>query len=642
MTWNDTNRFPYDSFYWQGLDGSRVLTHLNRSHLWPTPKNLTEYLVHGRQSGDPVKEKTVSRRRLFSFGYGDGGGGPQFEMLEMARRIADVDGLPRSGYTRVGDFMKALETEIRDPSIYAGELYLELHRGTLTNQHRIKRNNRLGEIALHDLEYAAVRRALGEGKNPSGAEIDPLTETLLINQFHDILPGTCIPPVHEQSLRETSTLIEKARRMSAELLSGPDAEGTVTVTNTLSFPRQDPFYLEDGDYDLPDGAVQQRVDTLEGRRTAVSGLRLEAFSGKTLSRKKAPSQAGADTAGPFRHEGGVLETPFARITFAANGTIESLIDKSAGNRELRGEGYPLGTFLIAEDLPQSWDNWDLDADIEDKFQDCSGLLERKVIAQGPVEFRIRSLYRLSPKSTLEQDLVFYAASPLIRYETMIDWQDNHRFLKAAFDTSIHAAEARHEIQFGHIRRSVFRGTDIEKAKFEVSNHKYTDISETRYGAALLNDCKYGISVQGGRMRLSLHKGGNRPDFKGDLGRHYCAYGFLPHRGGFSVETVVRPAYTFNYRPLITPGRGEMPSLLRVDAPTVIVETVKPCEEAGRAFILRLYECEGAWTPAALTVPGAREIRETNILEEDTGRKAAGPEIRLEFRPFEIKTLRVEL
>jgi alpha-mannosidase len=399
-------------------------------------------------------------------------------------------------------------------------------------------------------------------------------------------------------------------------------------------------YLDEGEYRLPEGVRQQRVDTLSGLRTAVGGLQIEALSGLSLVRLKAgaPTEIGSD--GPFSYTGKILETPFARVSFGENGTIDSFLDKTACSRELRGEGYPLGTFLMAEDVPLIYDNWDVDADIEYKYRDCTRLLERSVVSAGSVEFRIRSKYRLSSKSTLEQDMVFYADSPLVLFETKIDWQDHHRFFKVAFDTSIRTVEARHEIQFGHIRRSVFRSTDIEKAKFEVSNHKYTDLSESRYGVAILNDCKYGISVYQGQMRLSLHKGGNRPDYKGDLGQHWCNYGFLPHQGGFSAETVVRPAYIFNYKHLIGEGRYEMPSLLRVDAPTVIAETVKPCEDLQTAFIVRLYECEGSQTHTPVFIPGAREITVTNLLEEAAAPPVPGERISLDFRPFEIKTLRI--
>jgi alpha-mannosidase len=640
MSWNDTNTFPYDTFYWQGLDGTRVLTHFNCSHLWPSPENLARYTAGEKDGVGGIREKTVSRSRLFSFGYGDGGGGPQFEMLELARRVADVDGLPRTGYTTVSSFMRRLEGELagKRPSVYAGELYLELHRGTLTNQHQIKRNNRLAELALHTLEYATVRAALAKAAPASGAAIRPLMEKLLVNQFHDILPGTCIPAVHELSVAETGETIREAECQTRQLLKGEDAGTWVGITNTLSFARDDVMYLDEGSYILPSSARQQPVATLlHGKKVAVAGLTLEPFSSRSVERGESTPKPGAS---PFLYAGNRLETPFATVQFADNGTIASFRDKTAHNRELRGEGYPLGTLLIAEDVSLSWDNWDIDGDLEYKYADCSQLLSRSVVADGAVEFRIRSSYRISAKSTLEQDLVFYADSPLVLFEARINWQDTHRFLKVAFDTSIRAADARYEIQFGHIRRSVFRGTDLEKAKFEVVNHKYTDLSESRYGVALLNDCKYGISVYEGQLRLSLHKGGNRPDTRGDIGSHECAYGFLPHGGGFSAETVVRPAYLFNYRPVLSEGKLETAPLTTVDAPTVVVETVKPCEDAQNAFILRLYECEGSQTHTTLHAAGAKQLVETNLLEDALGEPLDADHIELSFHPFEIKTLMV--
>jgi alpha-mannosidase len=591
-----------------------------------------------------VREKTVTKQKLFSFGYGDGGGGPMFEMLEIARRVADVDGIPRSGYTTVSAFMRDLEKKINNPSVYAGELYLELHRGTLTNQHQIKRNNRLAEISLHDLEYATVRKALAQNVPASADDIQPLMETLLVNQFHDILPGTCLPGVHELSLKETSELIQKAREKTAGLLSGSSPGEKITINNTLSFDRSDVLYVEQDCYEIPAGVRRQKVDSLaHGPVTAIGGLEIKAFSGRTLVRGKGgvgAAELPPVAAGPFRCENNTLETPFARVSFGSNGTIESFIDKTENNRELRGDGYPLGTFLIAEDIPLIYDNWDVDNDIEGKYRDCTELLERKVISNGTVEFRMRSKYRLTPKSTLEQDLVFYADSPLVVFETNIDWHDHHRFLKAAFDTTIRTVEARHEVQFGHIRRPVSRSTDIEKAKFEVCNHKYTDLSESRYGIAILNDCKYGISVHNGQMRLSLHKGGNRPDYRGDFGLHQCSYAFLPHRGGFSAEAVVQPAYAFNYRPVIARGGFETAPLLTLDMSTVIAETVKPCEDTQRGYIIRLYECEGSDTLTAVHIPGAAEIVETNLLEEPSSPAVKGETVSLRFRPFEIKTLRV--
>ena len=220
----------------------------------------------------------------------------------------------------------------------------------------------------------------------------------------------------------------------------------------------------------------------------------------------------------------------------------------------------------------------------------------------------------------------------------MDWQDNHRFLKAAFDTNIHSSFARFEIQYGNVTRPTTRNDSVEKAKFEVVNHKYTDLSETRFGAAILNDSKYGISVNGGQMRLSLHKGGTRPDFEGDKGIHKTVYSFLPHSGGFSAESVIKPAYELNIPVIAGNGDFEAVALVVPEAENVIVEAIKPCEDNEKAFIVRLYEAEGTYTTCPVKFfDGAKKIEITNMLEEVEGELEGES---LEFRPFEIKTLKI--
>jgi alpha-mannosidase len=278
INWGDTNTFPMTTFYWQGIDGTKVLTHFNRIHVGPTPETL-----HDMTDGnDGIREKRVAPLRLFSFGKGDGGGGPEFEMLENARRLSDLDGVPRTGYTSVSDFMKRLEKEAVRPSTWAGELYLELHRGTLTNQHDIKRNNRKAEIALHNLEAATVLRAVKEGEDASEDSVRPLMQKLLVNQFHDILPGTCINRAHVESRAQTGRVIEEARRMTKDLLCEalPDR---LTLTNTLSFERTDPVSVPfEGKYVKGDYPQQVYTD-LDGRETLLlMGVLIPAFGSVTL------------------------------------------------------------------------------------------------------------------------------------------------------------------------------------------------------------------------------------------------------------------------------------------------------------------------------------------------------------------------
>ena len=628
LSWNDTNEFPLTTFWWQGIDGSRVLTHFNRTHQGPSPE-MYQAITGGRE---PILEKRVSGDRLFSFGRGDGGGGPEFEMLEAARRLEDLEGTARSGYTSVSAFMQKLEKESVNPTTYAGELYLELHRGTLTNQHEIKHNNRKCEQAIHDLELALVQTAAAEGREAHEEPAAPMVETLLVRQFHDILPGTCIHSAHAEAKAAVSAAIRDARELTRKILQGDGEE--IRVYNTLGFERTETLTLA-GDWRGAEGCETQVYTGLDGEtRTSLYGLTLPAFGSAALKMGGETPKQGQS---PFRMEGDRLETPFAEIRLAENGGIASLKDKRTG-RELVG-GLPFNTFLMTEEISAGWDNWDLDADAEDKFQPAGELISREIVSEGPTELRIRSVYRLTEKSRIRQDMVFQAHSPMIVFDTEMDWQEDHRFLKAAFDTSLHTDTVRNEIQFGCIRRSTRRSTPAEKARFEICNHKYSDLSETNNGIALLNDSKYGLSARDGSMRLSLHKGGILPDDQGDHGIHRTRYALLPHASGFSAETVVQPAYAFNSETPVIRGGRPLGSLCRTNRPAVIIETVKPCEDAEKAYILRLYEATGGYQRARLSFGHpVRALKECNMLEEEIGE--LNPAEEMAFEPFKIRTVKV--
>lgn len=637
MAWNDTNQFPYDTFYWKGIDGTKVFAHLNKTHCWPSPKDFYQ-LVYDIKSPDAIRQKHVSDRKLISYGFGDGGGGPQFEMVEMAKRCHDLEGCPKTEHTTVSHFMNELERTAKNPDTYNGELYLELHRGTLTNQHQIKRNNRLSEIALHNLEYLTVYNAVEKQETASDEQYRDLQETLLVNQFHDILPGTCIPRAHQESLAQTGELLEKSAELIQKAAAPSQEENQITVINPTSMTRNDVIYIDCAEGMRVSGGYKQQVtDTLKnGRKLAVSGVEIPAYASVVLTLEKGE----VEEKSVFSNEGQQLTTPFAKVTFDERGFMKNFYDTTA-NRELTGEGYPLNTLLIAEDLPAEWDNWDVDADLQLKFKDSAQLVSSKVISNGEVELRIRNEYRIGEKSKIVQDVIFYASTPMVKFETMMDWQDDHRFLKTAFDTSVFSDIVRQEIQFGYQKRPTTRNNSIDQAKFEVLNHKYTDLSESRYGVAILNDSKYGISAYEGQLRLSLHKGGLRPDFNGDKGEHYCEYAFLPHNGGFSAETVIEPAYAFNYKPLVFAGSRKMDSFIQSTAPNVIVETIKPCEDSANSFIVRLYEAEGTFTHTDMKLgfaPKAVEI--DNMLEECVEKLTAAPSVGLTFRPFEIKTVKI--
>ncbi|MGL4739134.1 MAG: alpha-mannosidase [Cellulosilyticaceae bacterium] len=639
IAWNDTNTFPYDTFWWKGIDGTKVFAHFNKTHIWPSPADVYP-LLHDQSNNDSVKQKHVANRKLVSYGFGDGGGGPQFEMIEMARRCKDLEGCPKMEHTSVSGFMQELEQSVVHPSTYSGELYLELHRGTLTNQHEIKRNNRLAEIALHNLEYLTVQNAVATDTVATDTHYRVHQNTVLVNQFHDILPGTCIPRVHDECKAAMTNVLNEVTQLTEQAITvlAQDQARTITFVNPTSFVKQDSLAVANQDgLKIAGGYPQQIIEDLYGhKKLMVAGIAIDPYASQVIQLE--PGEV--ESPSVFEVNEDHIITPFAKVSFDENGYITSFVDRLA-QRELRGEGYALNTFLIAEDVPTAWDNWDVDADMQLKLKDTAKLMKREVVAEGAVELRIRSSYQLTPHSTLKQDMIFYAHSPIVKFETLIDWQDNHRFLKTAFDTSIFSDFVRQEIQFGYLKRQTTRNTSIEQAQFEVLNHKYTDLSETQYGIALINDCKYGISVYEGQMRLSLHKGGCRPDDRGDKGQHYCEYAFAPHQGGFSTENVIKPAYALNYKPIEVRGNRSIPSFVHTTQANIIIETIKPCETCEKAYILRLYEAEGTYTHTKVQFQHKPQaISLTNMLEEVQESFATTENLDLTFKPFEIKTLKV--
>jgi len=642
MSWNDTTRFPYDTFWWKGIDGTPVLAHFNASHCWPDPQTLI-----GQWRW--VQHKDVQDRRLCAFGFGDGGGGPMAEMCEMARRVADLEGCPRTAYTTVSDFMQGIRDELTDLPEWAGELYLELHRGTLTSIAGIKRGNRKAELALRDAELLCTRAALRGAAYPA-AELLALWKELLTNQFHDILPGSSIAEVNDEAIESFDSCIAEARGLGDDALGalvGPARSNSRRrlVVNTLSWDRTGEIVIPDapeGARPADPGVRAQWVEDVEGDRVlVVSGPTVPALGSAAV--ELAEGEPGGDS--PFTVEHRRLDTPHATVRFDRAGRIVSLVDKASG-REIVRRGGALNALLVGEDIPAGWDNWDIDNDHRLKLAVEDRLVSREVVADGPLQVRIRSQYQVGAKSTLTQDMVFHADTPRIDFETVVDWAETHTLLKAGFALDVLADTARHEIQYGHVERPTHRNLPQDVARFEVCAHKWTDLSEAGFGVALLNDCKYGVGVEGSEIRLSLLKSGTHPDARGDAGRHRFTYALLPHASGFSVESVVRPAYELNVSPIVRPlgpTAEAFGSLLTVNAPNVIVESVKWAEE-GTALIVRLYEAAKSGTAATVRfhVP-VQSVAKTDLLEENgKGLRLRRGAASLRLRPFEIATLRCEL
>lgn len=628
ISWGDLNPVERDTFIWRGIDGSEVYTHYNLTQTFPDVLNTL-----GAARG--IKDPQAFDGRLLAFGYGDGGGGPSYGMIEDARRTQKALGTPNQYYTSISDFMKEVEAHHDSLHVYDGELYLEYHRGTLTQMHQIKRNNRKTEFSLRGMEYFNVVTGAPRNENT-----DELFETALKNQFHDILPGTALRKVHELACKEMEEVQSKSAQITKEyqqsLTDGDDY--FITFFNTLSFGRKDEAVIENADFEVQ-GMANQHVTDICGRKLLiVGGVDLGGFDAQSYP----VAAQNAKQESPFHYDGTHLDTPYLQAEFDEDGFITSLIHKETGRQVRRQGAEPLGCFYMGEDIPLAYDNWDIDSDQYLKMHRVGKLLSSEVAADGPVQFRLRNTYQLTEKTSLVQDVIFHADSAQVDYHTLIDWNEVHQLLKVGFDVDILSRTVKNEIQFGHIDRPTTRNNSVETAKFEVCNHKWSDLSESRFGVALLNDCKYGISVLGSDMQLSLHRAGIRPDYTGDRGVHEMTYSLLPHSGAFCAENVVQPAYVLNVPIETHRGKLKTPfaAPVTVDCPNLICEAVKPAELEENAYVVRIYECECTKTHAKIGIPqSVAHVYKTNMLEdiqEEIPVKDGC--IALEFSPFQIITL----
>ncbi len=608
ISWNQTNRFPYDSFWWQGIDGTRILTHFT-----PTPlqddQPMTTYNAAAAPD-DPLRSWRHFQNReqdsslLMVYGWGDGGGGPTREMLENIRELKAFPGSPRTRHAPALDFFRRLESEsAAHLPTWAGELYLEIHRGTYTSQARNKRANRHSEFALHDAEFLAAYASLlhPDYRYPHAA-LNAAWALVCLNQFHDILPGSSINAVYADSQDQYAQVLAQAAQVQSDAAAALAARlgGTLLVVNPTSLNQRGMVHWAEGA--LHDGQHLRCADDqpIRTQPAADGGLWLETrdlspYSLSALSVHDGPLPDAEDNADPLSVSQIHLENKHLRAEFDAAGDLVRLVDKTHG-RELLPEGARANQWQVYEDRPLNWDAWDIDASYEqERLTLAAPATQIDVIEAGPLRAALR-ITRQIGSSPYTQTVSLEADSPLLRFDTHIDWQERHALLKTAFPLALDAARAAFDIPWGHVERPTHRNTAWEWARFEVPMQKWADLSETGYGVSLLNDGKYGIDVQGNIMRLSLLRAPTDPDPNADQGHHQFSYGLLLHDGPLGVATQ-RAAYAFNAPLRVVPSTGtaptnSLPPLIEVSDPSVVVETVKRSED-GSGWIVRLYESQRA-------------------------------------------------
>ncbi len=642
LSWNQYNVLPHHTFLWEGIDGSRVLTHFPPSDTYGGQMSAREL----RFGVSNFKDHDRATRSLYLFGWGDGGGGPTASMLESARRFADLDGLPRLTMEGARAFFTAAEADVRDPAVWVGELYLELHRGTYTSQAAVKRGNRRGELALRDAElWGALSPA---GYEP--AEMDQAWKRLLLQQFHDIIPGSGIHWVYEDSARAhaevartTASIVERA---AGEIARDVDTDGCrrpVVVFNSLSHERVG-IVTVDAPADVtaaaaPDGSRSPVQRTTDGRAMFAARVPPCGFAAYDLVDGGAPAHDDE-----LRVDDRHLVNARLHVELDDHGRITSLFDREADREVLCGPG---NVFQLHPDYPNFYDAWDVDRFYLNQVEDLTEVESVRVVEDGPVRVALQ-VARSFGRSRIVQTISLAANERTVQFDTEVDWNETNKFLKVAFPVAVRSPRATYEIQFGHVERPTHANTSWDVARFEVCAHKWADLSEPGYGVALLNDCKYGYDIRGNVMRLSLLRAPTWPDPVADRGHHRFTYQLLPHAGDLREAGVVDAGYDLNVALHPVPvgaGPGPRPrsaALLSVDAPNVVVEAVKQGDDESEpgALVVRLYEAWGRRSRVTVRAPWPLAAAAlTDLLErEEAALPVDDDRVEMHVTPFEIVTL----
>lgn len=671
ISWNQFNRMPVDTFRWRGIDGSEVLTHFVTATEQPVkhPAEAQFYTYVGRMSSaeafgtwNHYRQKAINDELLYIYGWGDGGGGPTEEMLETANLLKDLPGFPQIELGRIESYFERLYKRVwNNPELptWVGELYLEYHRGTYTSQSHTKQANRTAELIYREAEWLNGWATLLGATNLQSA-LDDGWQITLLNQFHDILPGSSVPLVYKDSNAQYAEVHRIGQTVRGNALESvlkhvPTTGASAVILNTLPWERHDLARLV-----LHDDAPPPILTATDG--TTVRSQIVEVYGGgrELLVQAAAPSygyavlKAGTQVASTpskssLQAAQATLRNDLVAVTFDERGEIASFRDLRNG-RELIAPGTTGNQLVAYEDRPMFWEAWDVDAYYEEKPYPVREITGWKVVESGPLRAAIEITRRLG-SSTIRQRISLTDNSPRLDFETEVEWQERQTFLRALFPLNLNTTRATCDIQFGAVERPAHRNTSWDWARFEVCAHKWVDMSEGGYGVALLNNGKYGHSLRDNVIGLSLLKGAIAPDPDADRGVHRFTYSLLPHEGDWRQGQVVRRAYELNAPQQITlrtdggtaqPAlNAERHSFLNTATDHIVVETIKTAYD-GDGLIVRLYEAHNQRGQAEITF--ARSVAsavEVDLMEREIGTvSVAGAQVKFAVRPYEVKTLRV--
>lgn len=654
ISWNQLNKFPHHTFLWQGIDGTRIFTHFPPADTYNGDMSPRELAYNVRNFRD--HDRATSS--LYVYGYGDGGGGPTVEMLENARRLADVEGMPTVTPETSSAFFKKAEEDAVDLPVWVGELYLELHRGTYTTQSQTKRGNRKSEFLLRDAEFLAAVSPAGLGQYPSEALYEAW-KLVMVNQFHDIIPGSSVNEVYRDALADYAKVLSAGQQVVdtalAAIGNAVDTTGLAcpvlavrnydhrTFGEPVIAPYAGPDDVKSVVYAGDQCGPAQIVDEDGTRAVIFTEATTEEGHGYTVYDL---STAPCEDVNTFTVTPSVLDNGLIRVELDETGQVTRVYDRLQ-NREVLATGETANQLQLFDDRPLYWDAWDIDVYYQETGRTVTELESIDVLEAGPVRGAVR-ITRKFGDSTVSQVIRLVRDRARVDFVTEVDWHESHKMLKAAFPIAVNAARATYEIQYGHVERPTHTNTSWDMARFEVAAQKWVDISEGDYGVAMLNDCKYGHDTVGSTLRLTLLRSPKAPDPEADMGVHRFTYSILPHYGDFRRGGVIEQAYHLNApaRGLcLEPGRpGSLPKeqvWFATSREGVVIESVKKAEDE-QALIVRLYEAHNSRGPVQLRlgVPASR-VWMCDLLERNEKEIAVvDGAVAFDIAPFEIVTLKV--
>ncbi|MBT6018643.1 alpha-mannosidase [bacterium] len=628
ISWNQFNDFPHQTFNWRGIDGTEILTHFPPENTYNSELD-TKFLMPAQKT---FKEKDKLNEFMSLFGVGDGGGGPKPENIELGKRLKNLEGAPKVSFDHAKNFFRRLNRKKNQLETWVGELYLELHRGTLTTHGLVKKQNRKLENKLKAVEFLWSNCDL---KNYPQNDLDEAWKKLMINQFHDIIPGSSINLVYKNTHKEYEGIhktCDKLLNKSASILFKKD-KNSFTLVNSLSYHFKGVVKIPHkykGYQIISDDKIS--LATQQVNKDLVCFVDLEPFSFKTFSKgQKEKSKT-------VNHSSLVLENNYVKYEFHKDGTLKSAYDKELKLNFLGSNGNVLSLY---EDRPLNWDAWDIDFYYKDSLLETSKVERIEKVRAGVVNSSLNISYTIG-NSTIKQHISLSNHSKRLDFNTSVDWKEKHKMLRVHFPTTITNEQATFDIQYGHVKRNTHKNTSWDKAKFEVVGHKYADLSNNDYGVALMNDCKYGYSIFDNTIDLNLLRSPNNPDADADIGYHEFVYSFYPHNKDLIRSNVIEESTLLNHSPIIFEGYKNLSTSSTITYKGKGIEiTAFKKSEYKNEIIIRTVETLGRNSEGNIYLDG--EITETNLLEQKNINKPKRIKEKyfLKLKPFEIKTYKIK-